>query len=206
MKKEVSYMRKFIVAALLAGTVATPALAQDVVPSAVGTGPRVEALVGFDAPKGVKNGVAYGVGVGFDFTALGATAGIEGEYMETSTDNSDENVFVNGDELESGLGRDLYVGGRVGANLNLLGSSFVYVKGGYTNQRVRTEYDDGGNGTADFDRGENLDGVRVGAGLEFGIPTLGFGSSAYLKTEYRYSNYEQGFEKHQAIAGIGFRF
>ena len=204
-------MVKFIAAALLAGPIAlvgaaAPAMAQDVIPSAAGTGPRIEALVGFDAPKGVKNGVAYGVGAGFDFTALGATVGIEGEYMETSTDDSDEDVFVAGDEFESGLGRDLYVGGRVGANLDLLGSSFVYAKAGYANQRLRTEYDDGGNGAADFDRGTNLDGVRVGAGLEFGIPTLGLGSAAYLKTEYRYTNYEAGFEKHQAIAGIGFRF
>ena len=199
-------MVKFIAAALLAGAATAPVMAQDVVPSAAGTGPRIEALVGFDAPKGIKNGVAYGVGVGFDFTALGATVGIEGEYMETSTDDSDENVFVQGDELESGAGRDLYVGGRVGANLDLLGSSFVYVKGGYTNQRFRTEYDDGGNGAADFNDGVNLDGGRVGVGAEFGIPTLGFGSAAYIKTEYRYSNYEAGFEKHQAIAGVGFRF
>lgn len=197
-------MVKFIAAALLAGTAAAPALAQDVIPVAAGTGPRIEALVGFDAPKGVKNGVAYGVGVGFDFTALGATAGIEGEYMGTSTDQIDRNVFVTGDEQSRGLGRDLYIGGRIGANL--FGSSFAYLKGGYTNQRVRTAYDDGGNGNADFNIGQNLDGARVGAGLEFGIPTLGLGSSAYLKTEYRYSNYEQGFEKHQAVAGVGFRF
>lgn len=199
-------MVKFIAAALLAGAAAAPAMAQDVIPSAAGTGPRIEALVGFDAPKGVKNGVAYGVGAGFDFTALGATVGIEGEYMGTSTDDIERDVFVVGDEQSQGLGRDLYVGGRVGANLDLLGSSFVYAKAGYTNQRVRTAYDDGGNGDADFNIGENLDGVRVGAGLEFGIPTLGLGSAAYLKTEYRYSNYELGFEKHQAIAGIGFRF
>lgn len=197
-------MGKFIVAALLAGTVATPALAQDVVPNAAGTGPRIEALVGYDAPEGTKNGLAYGVGVGFDFQALGATAGIEGEYVDTDTDDCDENVAISGDELCTGLGRDLYVGGRIGAVL--AGNSFVYVKGGYTNQRVRAEYDDGGNGSLDFNEGENLDGARVGAGIEFGIPTLGFGSAAFLKAEYRYSNYEQGFEKHQGLAGIGFRF
>lgn len=196
-------MRKFIIAGLLAGSAATPALAQDVVPVAAGTGPRIEALVGYDAPEG-EDGVAYGVGVGFDFQALGATAGIEAEYMRSTTDDCEEDVFQDGDQVCAGLGRDLYIGGRVGAALG--GSSFIYVKGGYTNQRLRVEFDDGGNGDLDTNIGENLDGARVGAGIEFGIPTFGFGSAAYLKAEYRYSNYEQGFEKHQGIAGIGFRF
>ena len=32
------------------------------------------------------------------------------------------------------------------------------------------------------------------------------GPNSFAKTEYRYSNYEQGFEKHQVVAGFGFRF
>ncbi len=197
-------MRKYIVAALLAGSVSTPALAQDVVPVAAGTGPRVEALLGYDFPSDIKNGLSYGGGVGFDFTALGATAGVEAEYMGSDANECEDDVLVDGDKVCAGLGRDIYVGGRVGANI--FGSSFAYLKAGYTNQRVRASYDDGGNGSLDENEGDNLDGVRVGAGLEFGIPTLGLGSSAYLKTEYRYSNYELGFEKHQAVAGVGFRF
>lgn len=203
-------MVKFIAAALLAGPAlivfgAAPALAQDVVPNAAGTGPRIEALIGYDAPNnGVKNGLAYGVGAGFDFTALGATAGVEAEYVGSDANRCDRDVLRTGDKACAGLGRDVYVGGRVGANL--IGSSFVYAKAGYTNQRVRASYDDGGNGSLDANQGRNLDGVRVGAGIEFGIPTLGFGSSAYIKTEYRYSNYQAGFEKHQAMAGVGFRF
>ncbi len=197
-------MRKFILAALLAGFAASPAFAQDVVPVAAGTGPRVEALIGYDFPSDIKNGLSYGGGVGFDFTALGATAGVEAEYMGSDANRCQRDVILTGDKLCAGLGRDIYVGGRVGANL--FGSSFAYLKAGYTNQRVRAAYDDGGNGNLDTSEGQNLDGARVGAGLEFGIPTLGLGSSAYIKTEYRYSNYEQGFEKHQAVAGIGFRF
>ncbi len=197
-------MRPFILAALVAGTAASPALAQDVVPVAAGTGPRVEALIGYDFPSDIKNGLSYGGGVGFDFTALGATAGVEAEYMGSDANRCEKDVLQTGDKVCAGLGRDIYAGGRVGANL--FGSSFAYVKAGYTNQRIRGSYDDGGNGNLDTNQGQNLDGVRVGAGLEFGIPTLGLGSSAYLKTEYRYSNYEQGFEKHQAVAGVGFRF
>ena len=197
-------MRKMILSAMLAGTIATPALAQDAPVSAAGTGPRVEVLLGYDAPEDLSNGLMYGVGVGYDFTAGGATVGIEGEYTDTDSDDCEEDVFLAGDELCAGLGRDLYVGGRVGAAVGP--SSFLYAKAGYTNQRVRAEYDDGGNGALDTNEGDNLDGVRVGAGVELGIPTLGLGSSAYIKGEYRYSNYEQGLEKHQALAGIGFRF
>ncbi len=203
-------MRKFIVAALLIGTAATPALAQDAPVNAAGTGPRIagpriEGLIGYDAPKDSSNGLLYGVGVGYDFTVGGATAGVEAEYTDTDSDNCEEDVFVAGDELCAGLGRDLYVGGRVGAAFG--SSSFVYAKAGYTNQRIRAEYDNGGSTlTSDAEEGDNLDGFRVGAGIEFGIPTFGFGSSAYLKGEYRYSNYEQGLEKHQGLAGIGFRF
>lgn len=200
-------MRKFIVAAALAGSAAAPALAQDVVANAAGTGPRIELLLGYDAPKDIKNDVNYGVGVGFDFTALGATAGIEGEYTESDADSRRRDLVAPGTVTNVGLGRDLYVGGRIGAVL--IGSSFVYAKAGYTNQRVRASFDTGTSTlpvAANNSTKTDLDGARVGAGIEFGIPTFGFGSSAYVKTEYRYSNYEQGFEKHQGMAGIGFRF
>ena len=60
-------MNKFLIAALLGATAATPALAQDAAPF---TGPRVEALVGYDNVKGDgghRNGVTYGAGLGYDF-------------------------------------------------------------------------------------------------------------------------------------------
>ena len=194
-------MVKFIAAALLAGTAAAPALAQDAAPVAAGTGPRIEILGGYDAPdSGFKNGFTYGVGTGFDFQLGSATAGIEAEYLDTSVDRSFRDAT--GNRLDAGLGRDLYIGGRVGV-ASFAGSA-LYIKGGYTNQRVRAEVRDAaGNSTED---GGNLDGARIGAGAEFGIPTLGLGSAAFIKTEYRYSNYEAGFEKHTGVVGVGFRF
>ena len=54
---------------------------------------------------------------------------------------------------------------------------------------------------SDFTDSANADGVRVGAGAEYAI-----GPNSYVKAEYRYSNYEGGFERHQALAGFGFRF
>lgn len=194
-------MRKFIVAALLAGTVAAPALAQD---ASVGprTGFRVEAVGGYDAPRAngdSEEGIVYGGGVGYDFQVGRLAAGVEAELTDTNNDVCQEDAIVPGDELCAGFDRDIYAGGRIGT---VLGSNtLLYVKGGYTNQRISAEYDDGGNGANDFNEGEGLNGGRIGAGVEFG-----FGTNAYVKGEYRYSNYEQGFEKHQGVVGIGIRF
>ena len=78
--------------------------------------------------------------------------------------------------------RDLSVGGRAGFGVG--GNSLIYAKAGYTNARVRVDYEDGTAGTvADFTDRTNLDGVRAGLGAQIGL-----GPNAYLKTEYRYSN------------------
>ena len=82
------------------------------------------------------------------------------------------------------------------------GNTLLYAKAGYTNARIGLDYEDGTAATdPDFSIGTNLDGVRAGAGAQFGI-----GENTYLKTEYRYSNYEQGFDRHQVVAGFGLRF
>lgn len=46
-----------------------------------------------------------------------------------------------------------------------------------------------------------LDGLTVGGGLEFSIS-----DSAYIKAEYRYSDFEQDVGNHGALVGIGLRF
>jgi outer membrane immunogenic protein len=193
-------MHKYFLAALLAGTVATPALAQS---NAGGTftGLRVEGIVGGDRVQadGHEDGVVYGVGVGYDMQMGGAVVGIEAEASDSSADVCDKDVDVIGDRLCIGAKRDLYVGGRVGAAVGT--STLIYGKAGYTNARFGFDYDDGGNGSNDFGDGRNLDGVRVGAGVE----TL-LGSNSFVKAEYRYSNYEQGVERHQVLGGFGFRF
>jgi outer membrane immunogenic protein len=193
-------MHKYFLAALLAGTVATPALAQS---NAGGTftGLRVEGIVGGDRVQadGHEDGVVYGVGVGYDMQMGGAVVGIEAEASDSSADVCDKDVDVTGDRLCIGAKRDLYVGGRVGAAVGT--STLIYGKAGYTNARFGFDYDDGGNGSNDFGDGRNLDGVRVGAGVE----TL-LGSNSFVKAEYRYSNFEQGVERHQVLGGFGFRF
>lgn len=193
-------MKTYLVVALLAGTIATPAFAQDA-PNF--QGPRVEGVIGYDTTdvEGENgDGITYGVGVGYDFRRGNAVFGIEAEATDSTIDECVGGVTVATDELCAEAGRDLYIGGRIGAVVSP--RVLLYGKVGYTNARVRLDYEDGTAATApDFSVGENLDGVRAGAGLEFAL-----NSNAYLRTEYRYSNYEQGFDRHQVVGGIGFRF
>ncbi|MEA3014096.1 MAG: outer rane immunogenic protein [Sphingomonadales bacterium] len=193
-------MRKYLLAALCAGTLATSAFAQD--QGNLG-GFRVEAIGGYDRPSVEDenaSGVVYGVGVGYDFQSGGALFGIEAEATDSTADERRAGFLAAGDELRVRAGRDFYVGGRVGAVVG--GGTLLYAKAGYTNARVRIDYEDGTAGTlADFTDRANLDGVRAGAGAQFAI-----GSNAYLKTEYRYSNYQDGVDRHQLVGGLGFRF
>jgi outer membrane immunogenic protein len=224
-------MRKYILAALLAGSVATPALAQEASPF---SGFRVEGLAGYDTLRsgerdddGVDtgdnegdesiDGAAFGVGVGFDFDLGGLVAGVEGEFTEsTGKQEIDESVDVPiSARLETG--RDLYVGGRLGFRAGP--STLVYGKAGYTNLSLEGAFAGGGE---KFEFDTNADGWRLGAGIE-----QLFGPNAYGKLEYRYSKYNnldfsddfdtddlegEDFEtdidldRHQVVAGIGFRF
>jgi outer membrane immunogenic protein len=193
-------MRKYIFAALLAGTVAAPAMAQTGAPF---TGPRVEGIVGYDRAQveddgddedsNARDGVLYGVGVGYDFQAGNMVAGIEGEAAFSTVDDCE----TEGTEtLCAKVGRDLYVGGRIGSQV--ASNTLLYAKAGYTNARLEAEST---IGTVTASERVDLDGVRLGAGAEFAL-----GPNSFAKAEYRYSNYEQGFEKHQVVAGFGFRF
>ncbi len=196
-------MRKYLLAGLMAGAAAisaTPASAQDASPF---SGVRVEGIVGYDTTDVEdenSSGIAYGAGVGYDFQVGGLVAGIEAEASDSTLDECVSDVDLVGDELCVQAGRDLYVGGRIGAAVSR--NVLLYGKAGYTNARLRLAYEDGTAATApDFTLSDNLDGIRAGGGLEFAL-----GRNAYLKTEYRYSNYEQGFDRHQVVAGFGFRF
>lgn len=205
---------------------ASPALAQDGrVPF---TGPRVEALVGYDVTKAgssVDNdttpsddqsieGAAYGGGIGYDFAASpNFRIGVEGEY----TDSTAKTKYNRGDFEGFGLGnvkagRDLYAGVRAGYVMSP--STMVYAKAGYTNARFDVRSDDG---TVDTRTDIDTDGWRLGAGVEQQI-----GTNAFAKLEYRYSNYKKGevnyvngpdsgrfdldLDRHQVMAGVGIRF
>lgn len=217
-------MRTHLLAAsaLAAATLfSAPAMAQDV-PS----GFRVGVIGGLDIvrPGSTEDsdvegddqsieGFQYGVEAGYDLPLGGAVLGVEAELSDstgkTRTNTSDPNFFGYG---EVGTGRDIYVGARLGVPVGT--GTLAYVKGGYTNARLNVVAD---NGTTTLDENFELDGWRLGAGVEKSI-----GRNTYAKLEYRYSNYtdadfqfangattdtfEVDTDRHQIVAGVGFRF
>lgn len=187
----------FAACTALAG-LATPAVAQT---AQAPTGPRVEALVGYDALRvdledfGVDdelkdNDLFYGLGAGYDFAVSpGVSAGVDVEW----SDSNNKEDFDDGEEnAEIRTGRDLYAGGRV--TLPVSASTNVYAKAGYTNLNIKGEVDG-------VDDSFDLDGYRLGAGAQFGI-----GSNAYVGGEYRFSDYEEDVTRHQVAATLGMRF
>jgi outer membrane immunogenic protein len=171
-------MRILAATALVLAATAAPASAQDV--AAPFTGPRVEALAGWDhvgADGEGESGFAYGGALGYDAQVGSAVVGAEAEVIGSTVEDSGVSA-----------GRDLYVGARVGFVAG--GTTLIYGKGGYTNARVEF-----GN------VGENYDGYRFGAGVE-----RNFGRF-YGKVEYRYSRYDDiELNRDQVVAGIGIRF
>jgi outer membrane immunogenic protein len=147
--------------------------------SAPFTGPRVEGLVGLDRVQSDgdhDDAIGYGAAVGYDMQMGGAVVGAEAEYSDSdnrtcvgSTTGADPRVCLK-------AGRDLYVGGRVGTAVG--GSTLLYAKAGYTNAQAKLTSDDG-TGQITLDK-SNLDGVRVGAGVEHAV-----GPRSYVKAEYR---------------------
>jgi outer membrane immunogenic protein len=140
---------------------------------------------------------------------LGVEGELSGSTAKVTTDTSDPNFFGYG---RVKAGRDIYVGARVGVPVGT--GTLLYAKGGYTNARLDVTAD---NGTTTTDENFQLDGWRVGAGVEKSI-----GRNTYAKVEYRYSNYTNAdfqfangtvtdtfdvdTDRHQIVAGVGFRF
>ena len=206
-------MRYLILGTLLATASAGPALAQEAAADSPFTGPHVEVLAGYDNLGGTDNGrdgLLYGIGAGYDFQLGGAVAGIEGEYADSTTRGNTTDLAVIGDNAGLRTDRDLYIGARVGVAVRP--STLLYAKGGYTNARFKTVYNNGAGGTTNF--GNTTDGYRLGAGIEQKFSL--FGPSGFVKAEYRYSNYRNldvgstnvaiDLDRHQALVGLGVRF
>jgi outer membrane immunogenic protein len=185
-------MSKSVYAALLITVAAAaPALAQAAPSATMFNGAHIEALGGWDRVQGQgahDDGGLYGVGAGYDIQRGNVVFGIEGEASD-STQKASDGV------LTEHASRDLYVGGRAGVVVG--GNNLLYAKAGYTNTRYGISGVDSGD---TFAHG-NLNGVRVGAGIEHALS-----NRAFVKAEYRYSNYEQGVTRNQLVAGIGLHF
>lgn len=185
-------MRTLIFMVLAASTAATPALAQD----GDFSGPRAEAIIGWDnsnVPLGeASDGLVYGGALGYDLQRGNTVFGIEGEITGTTTKGE---APAPNSIWRGSLDRDLYVGGRVG--FTVTPNTLIYAKAGYTNLRARVEIES----STDPYRGSGITGgYRLGAGTE-----LKLGGKAYLKGEYRYSDYG-GSGRHQIVSGLGIRF
>ena len=197
----------FAAAALaMAATVATPALAQDA--GLPFDGPYVAVMAGWDRVQvdtplgdGSDDGFLYGGVLGFDKNINGFIVGIEGEVADSTTKETIANAFVLGDRVSVKSGRDLYAGVRLGGEV--ASGVMLYANGGYTNARVKGVYD---NGTSVVRDATNLDGYRLGAGVETNVGGL------LGRLEYRFSDYGN-FEgtglkpdRHQVAAMLGYRF
>lgn len=216
-------MRAFLLAsAAIVAAAAAPALAQD----GPFTGPRVGAILGYDVlqpgssedsdirgDNQTADGLLYGADVGYDIAFRGLVIGAEGEVTgstaKVNNNPVDPNAFGYG---RVKAGRDLYLGARVGALVSP--TTMLYAKGGYTNARLDLTRN---NTLVTTDRHFNLDGYRVGAGVEHEM-----GRKAYVKAEYRYSNYGNArleyangantdnfsvdTDRHQVVVGAGIRF
>lgn len=200
-----------------------PAFAQDTAPT---SGFRAGVIGGLDIVRPGSSedtdidgddqsieGFQYGIEAGYDIPLGGAVLGIEAELSDstgkTRTDTSDPNFFGYG---EVKTGRDIYVGARLGFEASP--GTLIYAKGGYTNARLNVLASDG---ETELRENFQLDGWRLGAGVEKSI-----GRNTYAKLEYRYSNYtDADFEynngtisdtfsvdtdRHQVVAGVGVRF
>lgn len=222
-------MRTLTLAAIAAAAIATPAMAQDA-PAAdtsydlsAFNGPRAGVIVGYDGlrpgssqgsairDRNGADGLLYGGEVGYDKTFGNLVIGAEAE-ITGSTGKATNDPFNGLGYGRVKPGRDIYVGARVGTLLSP--STLLYAKGGYTNGRLDLTASDG---TTQFGDHFNLDGYRVGAGVEKALSP-----HSYVKLEYRYSNYgDARFEyasggntnnfsvdtdRHQVAVGVGFRF
>lgn len=178
-----------IAAAIAASALASPVLAQEVGDF---SGVKGTAIAGYDntdfgiggaGSSDNADGFLYGASLGYDIQSNNMVYGVEAEITESTGELSGGGASVD-------ASRDLYAGARLGFVVG--DSALLYAKAGYTNAR----YTASGAGVAG-----NADGVRVGAGIEYKLS-----DNAFVRGEYRYSNYEAGVSRNQVVGGVGFRF
>jgi outer membrane immunogenic protein len=183
-------MRQFLFPAVLGTALlaATPALAD--------SGPRVEAVVGWDhvsldeSQYGLgtygKSGFAYGGALGYDWSlAPMVSVGVDGE-IDGSTARYNRGIST------LSVGRDVYIGGR--ATLAISPITRIYGKVGYANGSLTA------TAPGLFTSG-NRDGVRLGVGIQQSLAP-----HVYGLVEYRYTNYQDNLSRNQLMTGLGFRF
>ena len=177
-------MKKYAaLVAVAAAAFSTPAFAQDAGEADNG-GLFVGGVVGYDDvaidnPAGGEDDVVYGITAGYDIDTGKAIFGVEAEVTETEVA-----------DVVGGGGLDFYAGLRLGYEMD--DNDIIYLKAGYTN--------------VDLDAFDNLEGARLGVGVEHNFG--GF----FARGEFRHSLYNfsdvLGVEGHrnQGVVTIGAKF
>lgn len=155
------------------------------------------------------SGIDYGIGIGYDYSINDKVfIGVEANVDDSNADNVNcparSAPFT---RICVKLGRDLNANVRLGTAIGD-GKTKIYALVGYSNLRFKFQSEGGDAIPAPpappstiSSISANADGIRAGVGLE-----RNFGSRAYGKIEYRYSNYEGGFTRNQGLVGVGIRF
>lgn len=171
---------------------ATPAAAE---------GFRAEVHGGWDharANGSGESGIVYGIGAGYDVAiAPKVELGLDLSADLSSVEECEGDVIVALDIACIDAKRDLAAAVRLGYKVSDKGT--LYALAGYTNARFRFNYTTPTSVTTGDS--SNLDGFRLGAGYQHDL-----GKNMYGKVEYRYSNYEAGVTRHQALMGVGVKF
>ncbi|MBO9518315.1 MAG: porin family protein [Porphyrobacter sp.] len=190
---------KLILAAAAAAAFVTPAYANPV------SGPRLEVVAGLDNANvdegnfaaGVDdsaNGVVWGLGAGYDVAVGGKSAiGIDVEANESTAGWAGKEDQTRWD---IDLTRDLYAGARF--TTQVMPNVALYAKVGYTNLGLKAR-DKVGNTTTIVS--DHADGVRGALGAQYLLD-----KNVYFGAEYRYSNYEGGLSRNNAVVTAGYRF
>ncbi|MCT2399700.1 outer membrane protein [Novosphingobium mangrovi (ex Huang et al. 2023)] len=185
-------MKKFAIAGAAAALFAIPAAANAQAYVQVETG-----LDSISVQGESDEGLNYGVSAGYDLPLSGGMfVGIQGTVADSTTKECARDVLAAGDRLCVKTGRDLAAVVRLGTSVG--DKSKLYVFGGYTNARIRATYSDGVDSASD---GANGDGFRLGAGYQYDLS-----DKIFVKAEYRYSNYESDFSRHNGIVALGVKF
>lgn len=138
-----------------------------------------------DGSFDLKNaqGLLYGINFGYDRQTGKFVYGVELEATDSAADVNDR--FLG--QIE--MGRELYAGGRIGFVVSK--NALIYGKVGYADARLRT---------VGF-QAINLDGFRVGSGVEYKLK-----KNLFVRAEYRYSDLGRGLKRNQGVMGFGIQF
>ncbi len=212
--------RKIFFAAACCAALAWPAHAQD---TPTYGGPRVEARIAYEwVSSGIRGtrefgergtfgddsstqDQALGAEIGYDVPmerlVIGAYAGIEHTSATVVTSGRPAYSFK--------TGRNFTLGARAGVQLEP--GAMLYVKGGYSNGRLRPVLGTGANPALFTGFERNRSGWHIGGGAEMPIRSRMYVRADYVHTRYKAfeisaTDEEVPFSRHQLWGALGIRF